>query len=231
MRESYLLNQEGVQQQQAFFHKVYGWMALALATTGIVAWQTASSDIIQGILAQNPGIFIGLLILQVIVVLGLSWGIKKMNSFTALVLFFLYSALTGLTFSILFLVYTQASIASTFFITAGTFGVMSFYGMTTKTDLTTMGNILFMALIGLIIASVVNIFMRSSMIYWLTTFAGVIIFTGLTAYDTQKIKHSSELYPQGSEQYIKTAILGALMLYLDFINLFIYLLRLMGKRR
>jgi FtsH-binding integral membrane protein len=133
--------------------------------------------------------------------------------------------------SAIFLVFTAESIASTFFITAGTFGAMSLYGYTTKQDLTRLGSLLFMALIGLLIASLVNMFMRSTMLYWITTFAGVLIFTGLTAYDTQKIKNMNIIGNEGTDEDRKEAIMGALTLYLDFINLFLYLLRIFGKRK
>jgi FtsH-binding integral membrane protein len=154
-----------------------------------------------------------------------------MNASMAIGLFLLYSALNGLTMSIIFLIYTSASIASTFFITAGTFGVMSAYGYFTKKDLTSIGNIAFMGLIGIIIASIVNIFLQSSMLYWLVTYAGVLVFVGLTAYDTQKIKKMSLEMDIESEEGSKGAIMGALALYLDFINMFIFLLRIFGQRK
>ena len=156
--------------------------------------------------------------------------IMSLSFTTATGLFMLYSLLNGLTLSVLFAVYTRSSIASTFFITAGTFGAMSLYGYFTKKDLSSWGNILIMAVIGLIIASVVNMFMQSSMMYWIITYAGVLIFVGLTAYDTQKIKQmlaNQEI----NEQTQKLALLGALSLYLDFINLFLYLLRIFGDRK
>jgi FtsH-binding integral membrane protein len=149
----------------------------------------------------------------------------------AIGLFLLYSALNGLTLSILLLVYTASSVASTFFITAGTFGLMSAYGYFTKKDLTSWGNLLFMALVGLIIASIVNIFWSNPTMYWIISYAGVLIFVGLTAYDTQKIKNMSLELDAESEAGRKGAIMGALALYLDFINLFIILLRILGDRR
>ena len=145
--------------------------------------------------------------------------------------FFLYAGLNGVTLAPLFLLYTTASLASTFFVTAGTFAAMSFYGYTTKKDLTSWGSFLFMGLIGIIIASVVNIFLQNSMLYWVISYAGVLIFIGLTAYDTQKIKEMNILGNEGTEEDTKEAIRGALKLYLDFINLFIMLLRIMGTRR
>ena len=154
-----------------------------------------------------------------------------MNASMAIGLFLLYSALNGLTMSIIFLIYTSASIASTFFITAGTFGVMSAYGYFTKKDLTSIGNIAFMGLIGIIIASIVNIFLQSPMLYWAVTYIGVLVFVGLTAYDTQKIKKMSLEMDIESEEGSKGAVMGALALYLDFINMFIFMLRIFGQRK
>jgi len=164
-------------------------------------------------------------------VLILSAAISRMQSSTGILLFFLYSALNGLTLSVIFLAYTRASIANTFFVTAGTFGAMSFYGYTTQRDLTSWGSFLFMGLIGIILASVVNIFLRNEMVYWVVTYAGVLIFVGLTAYDTQKLKAMAMAGFADEETERKTAVLGALTLYLDFINLFLMLLRIMGSRR
>ena len=155
----------------------------------------------------------------------------QMSAAQATGVFMLYSALTGVTLSFVFLAYTAASLTSTFLVTAGTFGAMSFYGYTTKRDLTAMGSFLFMGLIGIIIASLVNFFLQSPMVYWLVTYAGVLIFVGLTAYDTQKIKEMNILGNEGTEEDTKEAVRGALTLYLDFINLFLMLLRVMGNRR
>lgn len=216
--------------QASFINKVYGWMALALAITGFVALRTASSDLVN-MIAGSRFLFFALIIGELGLVIWLSRSIESMKASKAIALFLLYSALNGLTLSILFLIYTSASIASTFFITAGTFGVMSAYGYFTKIDLSSWGNILFMALIGLIIASVVNIFWHSEGLYWIVTYAGVLIFVGLTAYDTQKIKNMSLQIEVESEEGQKGAIMGALALYLDFINMFIFLLRIFGDRR
>jgi FtsH-binding integral membrane protein len=168
---------------------------------------------------------------QLGLVVYLSGWIQNMSASKAMGIFILYSGLTGLTFSFIFLAYTMSSIASTFMVTAGTFAAMSIYGYTTKKDLTSWGSFLFMGLIGIIIASVVNIFLGSETIYWLVTYAGVLIFVGLTAYDTQKIKEMNILGNEGTEEDTKEAISGALRLYLDFINLFLMLLRIMGDRR
>ncbi|MBD3615323.1 MAG: Bax inhibitor-1/YccA family protein [Gracilimonas sp.] len=216
--------------QVGFINKVYGWMALALAITGFVALRTANSGLID-VIAGNQILFFGIIIAELGLVVWLSSRIESMNATKAISLFLLYSALNGLTFSILFLVYTAGSIASTFFITAGTFGVMSAYGYFTKTDLTSIGNIAFMGLIGIIIASVVNMFWHNETLYWGITYIGVLVFVGLTAYDTQKIKKMSLEMDINSEEGSKGAIMGALALYLDFINLFIMLLRIFGNRK
>ena len=162
---------------------------------------------------------------------GLSWGVNRMSPAIAMGAFLFYAALNGLTLSVIFLVYTAESIGLTFFITAGTFGAMCIYGATTKRDLTSLGSLCFMALFGLILASVVNIFWHSSGLYWVVTYAGVLIFVGLTAYDAQKIKQMHAAGMEGTDQDRKAAILGALALYLDFINLFLYLLRIFGRRK
>ena len=216
--------------QASFINKVYSWMALALTITGFVAWRTASSESLMATIFQTNLIWF-LFVAEIGIVVWLSAAINRLSSNMAIGLFMLYSALNGLTLSIILYAYTAASVASTFFITAGTFGAMSIYGYFTKKDLTKYGNLLFMALIGFIIASVVNIFMRSETIYWLLTYAGVLIFVGLTAYDTQKIKQMSLQLDAESEAGRKGAIMGALALYLDFINLFILLLRIFGNRK
>jgi len=175
--------------------------------------------------------FIGLILAELALVFWISSGIQRMSSNMAIGLFLLYSVLNGMTLSVLLIAYTGASVASTFFITAGMFGAMSVYGYTTKQDLSSWGNLLFMALIGLILASVVNIFLQSSGLYWLISYIGVLVFVGLTAYDTQKIKQLAAQVIVESEEGRKVAILGALTLYLDFINMFIFMLRILGNRR
>ncbi len=156
---------------------------------------------------------------------------NRINALAATLLFVLYAAITGLFFSVYFVVFTQASLAAAFFVTAGTFGATSVYGLATKRDLTSLGGFLFMGLIGLIIASIVNFFLASSMLYWVTTYAGVLIFTGFTAYDTQKMKYMYMAGPDGSAVAQKAAIFAAFELYLDFVILFQYILRLIGSRR
>jgi FtsH-binding integral membrane protein len=217
--------------QAAFMSKVYTWMSGGLAITGLIAMWVASIEGIGLMIQENMMLFYGLFIGEILLVGYLIARINKMSAQTAALIFTGYAALNGLTLSVVFLVYELGSIGSTFFVTAGTFGVMSAYGYYTKKDLTSWGNLLFMALIGFIIASVVNFFMQSEMLYWLITYAGVLIFVGLTAYDTQKIKRMSTANELGSEGETKTAIVGALMLYLDFINLFLLLLRVMGDRK
>jgi FtsH-binding integral membrane protein len=216
---------------QRYMVKVYGWMALALVVTGLVAMYTAASENMLTMIFGNRIVFYALIIVQLIAVGTLAGLINRMTALTATLIFIGYSALNGLTLSAIFLVFTTESIASTFFVTAGTFGAMSIYGYTTNSDLSKWGNLLFMGLMGLIIASVANFFMKSTMIYWVTTYIGVVVFVGLTAYDTQKIKKSNIIGNEGTEEDSKEAIMGALTLYLDFINLFLYLLRIFGRRK
>ncbi len=218
-------------EQQRFITKVYGWMCFALVVTASVALLTVSSPTLANLIMGNQILFFGLLIGEVVLVGYLAVAVAKMSASTATAVFIGYSALNGLTFSVIFMAFTAESIASTFFITAGTFGVMSFYGYVTKTDLTGVGNLCFMGLIGVIIASVVNFFFKSSMIYWITTYIGIAVFVGLTAYDTQKIKKMNIIGNENTDEDKKEAIMGALTLYLDFINLFLMLLRIFGRRR
>lgn len=217
--------------QAVFMSKVYTWMSGGLAITGLIAMWVASTPELISAIIENRMVFFGLIIGEVLLVGYLISVIQKISAQTAGIIFTAYAALNGLTLSVVFLAYTSASIGTTFFVTAGTFGAMSIYGYYTKKDLTSWGNLLFMALIGLIIASVVNFFMQSEMMYWLITYAGVLIFVGLTAYDTQKIKRMSTANEIGSEAEAKSAIVGALMLYLDFINLFLMLMRILGDRK
>ena len=213
-------------EQQAFMVKVFGWMGGGLLVSGLVATWIAGNVGFIGM-----GTFIVAAILQLVVVIGLVSRVERMSANMATGLFIFYSALTGVTFSTLLLIYTAESVASTFVITAGVFGVMALYGFTTKKDLTGWGSFLFMGLIGIILASVVNIFMRSSTMGLVISYVGVLIFTGLTAYDVQKIKELNVIGNVGTEEDTKEAVIGALRLYLDFINLFIMLLRILGTRR
>ena len=222
--------------------KVYNYMASGLALTGLVAYMlfqatavTGPTGDIVGLTNLGVSLYTGPMMWVVAlaplgVVMYMSFGIRNMSASRAQTMFWVFAFLMGLSLSTIFLTYTQASIARVFFITATTFGAMSIYGYTTKRDLTAMGSFLFMGLIGIIIASIVNIFMQSSMMYFVISVLGVLIFVGLTAYDTQKIKNMYMAYDSG-EVSAKKAIMGALTLYLDFINLFIMLLRLFGARR
>ena len=214
----------------ALMRKVYVWMTLALVITGVTAYGVATSPGIQMAIMTNKLLFWGLIIAEFGLVIGITAAINRLSLTTATLLFVLYSVINGATLSFIFLIYTMASIASVFFITAGTFAVMALVGYTTKKDLTSMGKILFMALIGIIIATVVNIFLKSTGLEMIVSYLGVLIFVGLTAYDSQKIKQMLLMAPDAGEGAQKIALLGALTLYLDFINLFIYLLRIFGRR-
>ncbi len=217
--------------QSGFVARVYNWMGLGLATTAVVALLTASSPSLLNLIFGSQFVFLGLVLGELGLVIALSAAISRLQATTAALMFFLYSALNGLTLSAIFLAYTSASIANTFFVTAGTFGLMSLYGYTTKRDLTSWGSFLFMGLIGIILASVVNLFMRSEAISWLVTYAGVIVFVGLSAYDAQMIKQMAASGFGDEESERKSAVIGALRLYLDFINLFLMLLNIFGRRR
>jgi len=217
--------EQEIAETKRFFVRVYSWMSMALIITGLVAYRTANSPEIISF------VFYGLLILELVLVGVLVGAINKMSAITATIVFILYSVLNGVTLSAIFFVFTADSIANVFFIAAGTFAAMSAYGYFTKSDLTKIGNILFMALIGLVIASLVNMFLKSEMLYWISSYAGVLIFVGLIAYDTQKLKKLNIIGNEDTDEGKKEAIIGALTLYLDFINLFLYLLRIFGKRR
>lgn len=209
---------------------VYYWMAGALTITGLTALLVANNPAVLAFIFSSPALVWGLVIAELMMVIALSAALNKISFSTATVMFIIYSILNGITLSSLFVVYTKGSLASTFFITAGMFGSLAIYGSATKRDLSGIGRFLFMALIGLIIAAIVNIFMHSSMLYWITTFAGVFIFAGLTAWDAQKIQQMFGEAVDVNESTQKLALMGSLMLYLDFVNLFLYLLRIFGKR-
>lgn len=217
---------------QTFMAQVYGWMTVGLLLTAFVAFYVASSEALLSIIFSSKIVFFGLIIAQLGLVFVLSGMVHKMSGAMATSLFMLYSVLTGVTISSVLLLYTASSIASTFFICAAMFGALSIYGYTTKRSLTGMGSFLFMGLIGIIIASIVNIFMQSSMMSMVISYAGVLIFAGLTAYDTQKLKDmGNEINQEDKENMRRYSIMGALTLYLDFINLFLMLLRILGDRR
>jgi FtsH-binding integral membrane protein len=219
-------------QVNAFIRSVYNWMAMGLALTGFIAYYVANSETMLQLIFKNPFIFYGLIIAELALVFTLSSRVAKMTAATATAMFVIYAALNGATLSFVFLAYTQSSITSTFFICAATFIACSIYGMTTKRDLTSMGGFLTMGLIGIIIASVVNMFVRSTGMSMIISYIGVLVFVGLTAYDTQKLKTMALSQPAGIEAGVirKGAIMGALALYLDFINLFLMLLRILGNR-
>lgn len=211
--------------------KVYLWMTLALVITGATAYYVATSPTLLSVIFGNPVMTWGIFLAPLVLVIVLSAGIQKLSLTAATLVFVLYSVLMGASLSTIFFAYDLGSIFQTFFITAATFGAMALYGYTTKSDLTSWGRLLFMALIGLIIAAIVNIFLGNSMLDLAISAIGVLIFVGLTAYDSQKIKEMLLQAPDASESMQKLALLGALSLYLDFINLFLYLLRFFGNNR
>lgn len=210
--------------------KVYLWMTLALAITGFTAYYVAHSETLLMAIFTNQIVFWMLIIAELGLVIGLSAAINRLSLTMATLLFVLYSVVNGATMSFIFLAYTASSITNVFLITAGTFAAMALFGYFTKTDLTSLGKYLMMGLIGIIIATIVNLFTKSSGLTIILNYLGVLVFVGLTAYDAQKIKQMLLTAPDASEDSQKIALLGALSLYLDFINLFIYLLRLFGKR-
>ena len=215
-----------------FVRSVYNWMAIGLGLTAITAYIVAGNQTLLQLIFGNPIIFFGLIIGELALVFTISARVHRMRASTATNLFILYAVLNGATLSAIFLRYTMSSIASTFVVCALTFSAMSIYGWTTKKDLTSWGSFLFMGLIGIVIASLVNMFVHSSAIAMIVSYIGVLVFVGLTAYDTQKIKHMAMSQPSdiGAVAIRRGAILGALSLYLDFINLFLMLLQILGNR-
>lgn len=215
----------------ALMRKVYVWMTLALVITGLTAYGIANSPGLFYAIVSNHFLFWGLVIGEFALVLGINSAIHRLSITTATLLFILYSVVNGATLSVIFMVYALTSIANVFFITAGTFAVMAFIGYTTKKDLTSLGRMLFMGLVGIIIATVVNIFLGSSMLNMIVSYVGILVFIGLTAYDSQKIKRLLYTADSTDESAQKIALLGSLTLYLDFINLFLMLLRIFGGNR
>jgi FtsH-binding integral membrane protein len=213
----------------AFLRTVYGWMCVGLAITAVVAYSIASSPALIQTLVSNHLVFIGLFVGQIALVFYLSARVDRLAPGTAALLFVVYSALTGATLSVLVLAYTGASIATTFVVTAGMFGALALYGSTTTRSLAGVGQFLFMGLIGLVLASLVGMFWHSEALQFLISVVGVIVFTGLTAWDAQRLRGMALAVPEG--QLGSYAIVGALSLYLDFINLFVFLLRFLGSRR
>lgn len=216
----------------AFMRGVYLWMTIGLSVTGIAAWMTLNSRPVMKIVFGTPGMYIGLLIAQVLLVFVLSGMINKLSGAAATGLFMLYSAMNGVTLSAIMIVYTSQSVFQAFFTAAGMFGAMSVYGLVTKRDLTGMGSFMMMGLFGILIAMIVNMFVQSSAMSLGISILGVFIFLGLTAYDTQALRNMGETAPMDDATALRRGtILGALKLYLDFINIFLFLLRLMGDRR
>ena len=210
---------------------VYAWMALALGVTGVAAMYVLNNQTILHFLFEHFGLLMGLLVAELLLAVVFTIRFNKLSFNAASILFGLYALLTGVSLAPVFFLYTQESIASTFFITAGTFGAMSLFGYLTKKDLSPWGRYLLMGLLGIIIASVVNLFMQSTRVEWITTYVGIAVFVLLTAYDTQKIKNLMAERDEVNEGSLKLALYGSFMLYLDFINLFLKLLKAFGKRK
>jgi FtsH-binding integral membrane protein len=219
-----------IARQNSLISRVYAWMTAGLAVTGATAAITATTPALLALVYDNFLVFILLIVAQFALVIAITGAIARLTTATATALFLLYAALNGLTLAGLLLRYTGASIALAFFITAGTFAAMSLFGYVTKRDLTAVGSLAIMALLGVILGSLVNFFLRNEALYWLLTYAGIVIFVGLIAADTQKIKRILARAAQG-EAAGRAVIIGALMLYLDFLNLFLNLLRIFGRRR
>lgn len=211
--------------------QVFSWMSVALGLTSLTAFFVYYNDVLRQFFLNSPTMLFGLLIAQLVVVIVFSFMIYRVSFITALILFLTYAVLTGITLSTIFLVYTMSSIASTFVIAAGMFGAMALYGFVTGADLSTMGSFLRMALVGIIIAMLVNLFLRSEAFNTMISVIAVVVFTGLTAVDVQRIKQLSAVMARNSEPALKIALIGALTLYLDFINLFLSLLQLTGRRK
>lgn len=219
----------GVERITAFLRAVYGWMCAGLAITATTAWLIASSPAVVAAIVQNRFLFWGLVIAQLGIVLVLSARVQRLAASTAALLFIVYSALTGVTISFVLLAFTGESVATTFLVTAGMFGGLAMYGTVTRRSLEGLGQFLFMGLIGVVLASIVGMFWHSDGLQFVISFIGVIVFTGLAAYDAQRLKAMALAVPEG--QTGSYAIVGALALYLDFINLFLFLLRFLGSRR
>ena len=228
-RYSTMGHERAVVVQSEFIRRVYNWMGLGLVVTAVLALVTASNPAILKAVVGTPLFFV-LIIAELGLVIALSAAINRLSAATATMMFFVYSALNGVTLSVIFVAYAKADIANAFFATAGTFGAMSIYGYTTKRDLTEWGSFLMMGLFGVIIGSIVNMFFASTALYWAITYIAVFIFIGLTAYDTQTIKQMAAGGFATEETERKGAVIGALRLYLDFINLFLLFLRIFGRR-
>ena len=228
-----VLRQRSEVQVNEFVRSVYNWMCIGLGVTGLVSLYVSGNETFLRLVFGNSLIFFALIIAELALVFSISGLVNRMSAGTATLLFVVYSALNGVTLSFIFLAYARASIVSTFFVCSATFLACSIYGWTTKKDLTSLGGFFMMGLIGIIIASLVNMFIRSSAMSMVVSYIGVIVFVGLTAYDTQKMKNMALTQPDDLDGEVirKGAILGALSLYLDFINLFLMLLRIFGQSR
>lgn len=227
-------NERPIEMSEAFpalMRKVYVWMSLALLITGMTAYYVATNQVIMNAILTSRVLLYGLFAVELALVIIVSAAINRLSVLTATLMFLLYSVLNGATLSVIFFVYQLSSIATVFFITAGTFGTMALIGYTTKKDLSSIGRILTMSLIGLVIATLVNIFIKSDGLTMILSYIGVLVFVGLTAWDSQKIKRMLSQATDVNEVTKKIALLGALTLYLDFVNLFLYLLRIFGRRR
>ena len=230
---SYSVADSRVDLVNALFRRVYQWMAIGLILTAVTAYGVASNGTLMRMFYGSAMPLFVVAIATVGLVVALSAGIRRISAGTASALFVIYSVLNGLLCSGVLLLYAQESVYSAFFSTAGMFAVMSVYGLYTRRDLTSLGSFLYMGLIGLIISGLVNLFVRSTMVEFVTSIVGILVFLGLTAYDTQTIRQMGDEIEDGEDGVTirKAAVLGALSLYLDFINIFLYLLRLFGKRR
>ena len=217
-------------EESGFLQRVFLWMFVGLAITGGVAALIGSDDALLTDITETPGLVIGAVVVQLAIVFGISFFINRLSVGAATALFLIYSATVGITFAFIFELYTAQSIFTAFLITAGMFGALAVWGAITDVDLSKVGSIAFMALIGLILATIVNIFWANSTLYWITTYVGVVIFSALTAYDMQKLTQIGRQGLTGEDEG-RAAILGALTLYLDFINLFLYFLRIFGQQR
>jgi FtsH-binding integral membrane protein len=216
---------------QGFLRRVFAWMFLGLLVTAGVAGAVGSSDSLLTSLTKTPGVFLGIVVASLGIVLAISFLSQRLPVGLVTGLFFVYAALNGFVFALIFELYTKQSIFTTFLVTAGMFGALAWWGYATKRDLSGWGSILFMALVGLILATIVNLFIANGALYWVTTYAGVMIFSGLTAYDMQKLRQYGEAGAASEEAEAKAAVQGALALYLDFVNLFLFLLRILGSSR
>jgi uncharacterized protein len=217
---------------RSIIKNVYLWMTAGLALTGVVAFGISSNQSIMMALISNSALFFGIIIAELGLVIYLSARIRKMSASAATLAFVLYAFLNGITLSVIFLAYTGTTISLAFFTSSATFGAMSLYAMTTKRDLSGMGHYLMMGVLGIIVVSIINIFLKSPAVYYMISYVGVLVFMGLTAYDTQKIlSWSRNSGSVSEEQYIKFSIMGALKLYLDFINIFLFMLRIFGRKR